>query len=560
MPRKKRRIIAADCETDPFYPNRVPEPFVWGAWHDGEFDWWTDTDEFVSWLREQYAIVYMHNGGKFDFMFLLGYMDTPNYPTIINGRIVSMQLGNAEIRDSFAICPVKLSDFQKTDIDYTKMEPGERNKHWAEILEYLKDDCYQLYRLVSTFNEIAGRKHTVASNALASAKKMEIDPGRTNGKFDAYFRAFYYGGRCEAFDFGHFENVDFFDIKSAYPYAMMWQHPCGTDYRVGHRPEFYSDERLQACFVSVECTSHGAFPRQTKSGLEFPFTHDRFNVTGWEYAVARKHGLIENVRNVSIYEFYETIDFQDYVDAWFERKENADAEGDKAAKTVAKIMLNSLYGKMAQNPENYEDFAYVSRDDDLQQWYDDGGWRIYQNVPGTDIVILWRKSLDPKRKMAEEKGLAFDQLPIFYNIATGASITGFARAMLLDAINTVGTDKVLYTDTDSLAVMPGARTDLLRRDGALGSWEWEGRTKHFYLAGKKLYAAHMTEGPKLGEKIASKGAKLGYQQVRDMVVNNETVTWENEAPTFDIAGSARFMVRRIRPTAKGRNETANQRE
>ena len=36
----KRKLIAIDCETDPFKAGRVPEPFIWGMYDGNEFKNW----------------------------------------------------------------------------------------------------------------------------------------------------------------------------------------------------------------------------------------------------------------------------------------------------------------------------------------------------------------------------------------------------------------------------------------------------------------------------------------------------------------------------------------
>ena len=86
--RKSRKIYAVDCETDPFEYGQKVAPFVWGSF-DGEsfYYFWGDTEEeccadFVEHLREEAEenpdekiLVYAHNGGRFDFMFLYKYFD-----------------------------------------------------------------------------------------------------------------------------------------------------------------------------------------------------------------------------------------------------------------------------------------------------------------------------------------------------------------------------------------------------------------------------------------------------------------------------------------------------
>ena len=77
-----RRVATADCETDPFKKGRIPRPFVWGFYDGDEYrEFWGDTqDDFAEFLGQQDVICYMHNGGKFDFHYLIEYFDATRDP------------------------------------------------------------------------------------------------------------------------------------------------------------------------------------------------------------------------------------------------------------------------------------------------------------------------------------------------------------------------------------------------------------------------------------------------------------------------------------------------
>lgn len=133
MARKIKRIASCDCETDPFLYGRTPKPFAWG-FYDGEsyvYFWGTDsTAEFIDYIKdEENLIIYAHNGGKFDFFYLLKWLD-PDIQ-IINGRIAKATLfgGRVELRDSYLILPLPLSAHDKDSIDYNKMEANVRELH-----------------------------------------------------------------------------------------------------------------------------------------------------------------------------------------------------------------------------------------------------------------------------------------------------------------------------------------------------------------------------------------------------------------------------------------------
>ena len=149
MPRKRKQpktVAVIDFETVPFLHGRIPKPFA-AAFFDGEIYrefWGANCAEylidFISTLEKEY-IIYAHNGGKFDFFFLLPWITNPL--KLINGRIVKAGILNtkSELRDSYAIIPVPLRAYQKDEIDYKFFEIEHREKYKNEILHYLAGDC-----------------------------------------------------------------------------------------------------------------------------------------------------------------------------------------------------------------------------------------------------------------------------------------------------------------------------------------------------------------------------------------------------------------------------------
>lgn len=536
MPRE-RKIVAFDCETDPFEFGTVPQPFIWGAYDGKEFQHWTNTEEFLLDWMDQRVIMYAHNGGKFDFLYLLPYFSKEVHsPRIINGRIVEWKIGRAILRDSFAIIPMGLAAYAKDEFDYRKLYEENRRHYWNDIVQYLDSDCRNLYELVTEFRAQAGKNATIASCALSFAKnRLSIDPGKTNQRFDKRFRPYYVGGRVEPWHPGIHDDANIFDIKSAYPYAMIHSHPVGNQYTVGDDPN-------GADFVRVRCWSEGAFPQRTRDGLTFPVGFGEFNVTGWEYQSAIDYGLVSNATILEAIHFEHHIHFREYVDYWFAVKSKADADGDKAKRLVAKIMLNSLYGKLAQDPRRYRSYQIVPLGTPPDT---DNGWMVGQIMDEWEVHE--REAIE---EFVERYGEEWETEPLFLNVATAASITGFVRSMIMEARATIGHDFCLYCDTDSIIVKGmGEESVPLNRNGALGSWEWEGHSPRIWIAGKKLYTTDpLDAGPDAGKvKTACKGARLTPDQIK-RVTEGEEVTWRNEAPSMAFNNPPKFIERKIKRT------------
>lgn len=594
-----RRLIAVDCETDPAKYGRVPIPFLWGA-YDGK-DYWLfrTTEEFVAWLSVQKCIAYAHNGGKFDFMFLLKYVKKTK-AQVINGRIVQMNFGDAELRDSFAAIPAALKQFGgKLDIDYRKLELTVRAENMPEIEIYLKQDCVALWELMDEYRKIAGKKTTLASNAYRFAKSIGLNPGKTNHTYDKNLRRYYFGGRCQVFQPGAHKNIRVIDIHSAYPFAMTHDHPCGDQWRHIEDAEFNALPRdaQQRCFITLRCMSRGAFPIRKGNDLAFPTEENTYEVTGWEYIAALDLKLISDIKILDIISHERVINFTPYVMHWYEYKDAHPKKTFPIQYEIGKRMMTNLYGKLAQNPARYYDYKILEGGTHVCDEYEyspgnicancgerdsEHGWEIYTEYNEVEIhrrPALWKYEF--------KYGKKWEGQPIYNNVATGASITGFTRAHLLRAIHSVGYKHVIYSDTDSIILSAKASLKKLSLTSALGDWADEGTASIGYFAGKKIYGLRMDElcdkfqpapdpdycdkcgahykrhGSANVTKMASKGSKLAFADVDFLVTGRLTnpkrhiikdgeriVVWQNDFPSFSIAGEAAFVVRNIRQTAK----------
>ena len=549
-----RVLSVADCETDPFKIGRIPAPFAWG-WYDGTnyHQFWQDQKRFIEFLREQDCICYAHNGGKFDWHFLLPELNPYDEIMIINGRIARCNIGAAECRDSYNILPIPLAEYKKDDIDYAIMEKEQRNKpeNKRKISEYLKSDCVYLFELISRFVEKYGVQITQASAAMAQWKKISHSKVPNSGKeFYETFSPYYYGGRVECFESGIIDtDFEVLDINSAYPYAMMQHHPYSNEFT--HVDGFLNG----ADFYRIKCKSKGAFPYRGEgnpgefAGLRFPNdeTLRDFTVTGWEYLAAMQCNIIKNVQVVESFKFFEQTTFADYITHFYQLRLQAQAENDAAGSLFAKLFMNGLYGKMAANPENYRNYMIVPME--VIGGLESQGWSFCGEIGPWGLA---EAPLDESQQR-------------YYNVATGASITGYVRAMLLKAITT--SEGVLYCDTDSIAVRKRASNIVL--SNSLGDWKLEGKFDKAGIAGKKLYifrgaaewwktAAGKTiqsktkpRGGKRLIKMASKGARLTEREIWE-VASGAVVNYMSAAPTFSVTKAPAFINRRIKYTAAKR--------
>jgi hypothetical protein len=501
----------------------MPRPFVIGYFDGTSFIYFWGPDclgRFTTFLESvSPRLLYAHNGGRFDFLFLLDKLK--GRVQLINGRIVCARLGRHTLRDSFAILPVALSAYQKEEIDYGIMEDGQRDRpaNRDRIVDYLRSDCVNLHDLVRRFRERFGDRLTIAGTAIRELAKHHTLT-RGGPVHDANFRRFYFGGRVECFAVGVVRgNWQVADVNSMYPHAMRsFDHPASLDYRVSSTLDL-SDPAL--CFAVVDATSLGALPLRTREGLEFPHGRFRFNATSHELRAALELGVLEIHECLGAWYCAKMQRFDSFVDYWIGEKIKAEEAGNKAGRIFAKLIANSAYGKTAQDPSEYRDWTIR---DTLTQPPPGKLWDIEHSY-GT--IEVWSKPA-PVRPGS------------YYDVAVGASITGAGRAVLFRAL--AGSVRPVYCDTDSIIC---EKINAPIHPTRLGAWKIEARGTRIALAGKKTYA--LFQG-KQAVKFACKGVDISPKQI-ETIAKGGSIDFFRDAPTMSIRGN--FFIRRtVKATAK----------
>lgn len=543
MPRKQKRIAAADCETPPFKFGRKTQaqggdlaPFVWG-YFDGEtyVYFWDDDPEictrnFIEYLQdEDDLIVYMHNGGKFDFHFMLPYLD-PDI-MMINGRIAEATLfnGRVTIRDSYLILPIPLALYNKEDIDYALFEPETRNRHKNQIIHYLGVDCRSLYDLVSNFSARFGNNLTLASTAFKQLRKTGYDVGNTFETFDNLFRPFYFGGRVQCFDVGSFKgSYQYVDINSAYPKAMTDRHWYGGGYYEHLR---IPDKENGSWYAEIKAVAKGSLPYRFDNKLYFPNDNKQrtYFASGWEINKGLETGTLKINKVVKVYRPNLLQDFGEYVSKFFDEKASAKLAGDFFMELFAKLMLNSAYGKFGQDGRSFEKMCIVPSGEwpeNDPKWEHDFRWR-YHSDTGTGYTIFVRS--DPQYK--------------FYNVATAASVTGYVRAFLWGSI--LQCERPLYCDTDSI-ICERFNGDVGPK---LGQWKLEANLTEINIAQRKMYAGRVFPvtdyGPIDETKVASKGVRLSYEELSNEIKRAGEIKFKKESPAVSLQYGFRYFEKTI---------------
>jgi hypothetical protein len=393
-------------------------------------------------------------------------------------------------------------------------------------------------------------------------------------QYDTRLRtSYYFGGRNQCFRTGVFESpCKVHDVNSMYSKVMRdYLHPVSTGIDVSNRIE------KDTCFVVAEGWNRGAFPVRTKQGLDFTQGYGRYHTTIHEYRAALETGSFRLKKLVKTYGFETRISFAEFVDHFFHQRKLAKAAGDKARDLLYKFNLNSAYGKFAQNPENFFDYRLTGIDELLTEscphCAGSGAcpdqchicFRLNRCVETTDCKYC--ECSGKKWSMNSQCGdyLIWESRPAhsyFHNVATGASITGAARSVLLRGL-ACAVDPY-YCDTDSIIARD--QNGLNLSDTELGAWKVEAVGDYLAIAGKKLYAIYSYSEPppskdgKISERLklpngrvgwvvkkAHKGARLTGSEIL-RIAQGETVEYASPVPAYRLDGKHKWVNRKIQRT------------
>lgn len=520
-PAKLKKWIVADCETDPFAHGQRVAPFIWGSYDGTDYREFDTTAGFVEYLRNFDGICYMHNGGKFDALFLVPWIRGP--VLMINNRLASCHVGLCNVRDSYCILPVALAAYRKDDFDYDLLKSECRADNMDQIRHYLKNDCVYLHEFVGRFISEYGQPMTLASAAMDVWGRKYSPPisyltGKQGKRWYDAFSNYYVGGRTQCFIVGEVKtSFSVYDINSAYPFAMCGRIPWGFKTATGRA---IIDKDIDLGFFDIEGFSRGAF---CENGA-YPHKYGKFCVTGHELRAALVLGLVDIHKVWRAIYFRDSVTFEDYVGCYFQKKVACKNSGDRAGELIAKFFLNSLYGKFGANPQAYSEASIIEAAE-VRRMALDG----YSISPIGDGIYAATTPL-PEKKWR------------WFNVATAAGITGAVRAMLLYAVTR--SKGVAYCDTDSIA----AETVVVDAGPKLGQWKLEATCDYAAIAGKKMYAMHYDGKPKSDSaanwKVASKGVRLKPSEIV-RVARGETIEFSKESPSFSLKGGQRFITRRI---------------
>lgn len=393
--KRARPIYMADFETTTTANDcRV---WLWGqttVMTYGELDWNIDIESYMIHVAQHDSIVYFHNL-KFDGHFIMDWLlkngfayqgdsrklHPMQFSTLISnmGKWYSFKIRfingvEVEFRDSLKKINMPVSaiasafglDMSKGDIDYHKPRPVGYEPDDNE-LDYLERDIRIVAQALEVLIGSGMKKLTVAADSLAEYKRLVGDKyfdrmfPVLNDEMDNEIRRAYRGGFTYADDRFKGRKVGrgiVLDVNSLYPYIMYDRLlPYGEPEWVDGRVQGTKDRPLVIFSVTftaklkpdhVPCI-------QIKGSSIFGGTEylteinepTNLMVTDVDWKLYQDHYDIEVIEWGGGWRFRAAVGlFKEYIDKWMAVKANSVG----GQREIAKLHLNSLYGKFASNP------------------------------------------------------------------------------------------------------------------------------------------------------------------------------------------------------------------
>lgn len=263
----------------------------------------------------------------------------------------------------------------------------------------------------------------------------------TNEDAIALERRAYHGGRSECFRIGKYTDGPYYmlDVNSMYPYIMLIDRFPSMLRTIVKRGDIGLLRRLSVDNgVIADCevtTDIPVYPTWLNDHLVFPVGCFKASLTTPEILFALSRGHITGVGAIAVYTMADL--FSRYVRFFYSQRMRFKAEGNVAYGMIAKLMLNSLYGKFGQKIDIWD---RVGTDPELM----DSAWKEW------DVSDRRMRSFRVIGGVIEEvvgHAEGYNAFP-----AICAHVTAYARLYLWEIIRAVGRRHCYYCDTDSVIV------------------------------------------------------------------------------------------------------------
>lgn len=446
----------------------------------------TSIEDFIAWCRTvRGSRIYFHNL-KFDGNFIIDWLLRNGYPfnfglkasdekgfsilvddmgSFYTIKINFSKSNQIEICDSLKLIPFKVEkiakDFdlpmRKGKIDYSDYTVDE------DRLEYVYNDVKIVASALNELKKEGIDRLTIASSAYHYFKG-EYDnrdfknwfPELDDDFLDKYRKA-YRGGRSQVnpkYQDRILHGVKRYDINSMYPYIM---HEMPLPYGKPIKTNRMGTSKFELYELEIQFKlKKGHLPTLLKKGAIYGFESSYYTesngvellrLSSIDFELLKRHYDILAMKVNEVWSFFTTTSlFKPYIDYWY----NVKLHSTGAKRALAKLMLNSLYGKFGANHK--------------------GSHKIPDLV--NDVV---------EYSISDE-----EDMPKYY-LPMAIAITSYAHKLIDDFIQITDIDKFVYCDTDSIHTLGDMPAQFIH-ESDLGKFKLEAVEEVSKYIRQKCYA------------------------------------------------------------------------
>lgn len=449
-------------------------------------------------------LIIAHNGGRYDFLCLLGAMPSERWTgTLAGSALVSLKArGHAELRDSFRLVMQSLRDWTgaKDDLGlpclcgegcggYCSIHRKMTQRAFDRVMDYCIQDCRAL--LSAYVRTVAMAEHdgfamrdrngnirrtcgAVAwHTAVAQCPELEREPPPEDWEEYDECMVAAYGGRVGC-QWTAWEPVSQgYDENSMYPYQLTKPVPVGRPSYLHRAPDAAralaaGRPGIYTCEVRMP---EGPFALLPHRGREDDMVWSTGTIEGsWttiELEAAERYGASIDVQSAVVWRREQAI-YEPFMRWGWALRDAARARGDESYREFIKRIINSFTGKTGQGGDAETFHIVDEREDEPRE-----GWRY---LGGRDWWSAWQST---------HRRIPDCSRPHHY-----AWLTSRGRVDMLDVLMLLGRD-ALYWDTDGVKCKRRLPAHLV--GGDLGQWKHEGALSMWRCLAPKVYR-YLTEG------------------------------------------------------------------
>lgn len=441
--------------------------------------------------------IYSHNGAGVEHQIVVkemikqNPMKTLTFTNISGTKIKTFKYKNLEFRDSNLFIPLSIEKIAKVfnlDKKLTGHIPDYITKKWdvndPGDVEYCMRDVEIGFDAITKFNTyvsgllgVCDNSWLLSTGSLSSIIKDHIIKNNpqilnTFPEQRIYLQG-YFGGRCECFKVGVFNDIKAIDINSSYPHQMTKGLPSNLISVTKEIPT-KNNHIIWGGLVSLSNNKKVRYPLlpiKKDFKLLFPNFVNPNNVWLWDFQYEE---LLKD-NNITIHNVSQIFVFEKFTLAPLITKlynERLRVGKDTSTGTVCKFLMNSAYGALALKLDRNRKTIYNKKSDDYLKRTQMSGFETEIDM-GTHVAII-----DTVRAKADTA------------THVSAYITALAQFQLYQKIielEKLGCD-VLYTDTDSVYFVDRNNAYLKSNESKLlGGWDYK-EFKSIDIRAPKLYS------------------------------------------------------------------------